>query len=70
MEEIGDTFTEDGGFEEEECIFRGVSKTYELMAHGTALGQELTGSRKRGKTADDVAALMSEGIEKRKIKVE
>lgn len=68
MAEIGDTFAEDGGFEDDENIFSGVSKTYDLVAYGTELGNEKTGERIRGKTAGDVAALMSEGIDKRKAK--
>ena len=69
MEEIGDTFVEDGGFEEE-SIFLGVSKTYELMAYGTELGEEKTEARIRGKTVEDVAKLVGEGIDKRKLKTE
>lgn len=68
MEEIGDTFAADGGFTDEENIFSGVSKTYDLVANGTELGKEKTEQRVRGKTAEDVALLMSEGIEKRKLK--
>lgn len=70
MEEIGETFATDGGFEGEENVFKGVSKTYDLVAYGTELGNEKTEGRRRGKTADDVAALMSEGIDRRKVKTE
>lgn len=70
MEEISKTFSEDGGFGPEETIFRGVAGTYDLVANGTELGNEQTGDRKRGKSAEDVATLMSEGIERRKQKTD
>lgn len=70
MEEIGATFAEDGGFEDEENIFNGIARTYELVANGTELGKEKTERRVNGKTREDVARLMSEGIEKRKSKTE
>ena len=70
MEEIGDTFAEDGGFAEEERIFSGIGNTYHLMAYDTELGKEKTEQRERGKTAEDVAELMSQGIERRKLKKE
>jgi 3-hydroxyisobutyrate dehydrogenase-like beta-hydroxyacid dehydrogenase len=66
MEEIEATLAEDGGFEGEESIFGGIAGTYDLVAHGTDLGNEKTERRHRGKTAEDVAALMSEGIDRRK----
>lgn len=69
MEEIDATLAEDGGFEEE-SIFSGIARTYELVAHGTELGQEKTERRNRGKTAEDVALMMSEGIERRKQKMD
>lgn len=70
MEEIGDTFAEDGGFEEAEGIFPGISKTYELVAYGTELGEERTEQRVNGKTPESVAELMGKGIDKRKLKKE
>ncbi|KAH9838208.1 hypothetical protein Tdes44962_MAKER08212 [Teratosphaeria destructans] len=70
MEEIAETFEADGGFESEESIFRPIAKVYELVANGTELGLEKTEERKRGKTTEDVALLMSEGIARRKEKVE
>lgn len=70
MQEIGNTFAADGGFSEEERIFSAIAKTYDLVAHGTELGLEKTEDRKRGKTPEDVVQLMSEGIEKRKLKTE
>ncbi|CAD0092803.1 unnamed protein product, partial [Aureobasidium vineae] len=70
MEEINATLLEDGGFENEESIFSGIARTYDLVAHGTDLGQEKTERRNRGKTAEDVALLMSEGINRRKQKMD
>jgi 3-hydroxyisobutyrate dehydrogenase-like beta-hydroxyacid dehydrogenase len=70
MEEIADTFEQDGGFSREESIFRPIGQVYELVANGTELGKEQTDDRQRGKTAEDVAALTSAGIEKRKLKTE
>lgn len=70
MEEIADTFAEDGGFGEDENLFSGVSKTYDLVAHGTELGNERTEKRVRGKTGEDVGLLVSEGIDRRKMKTE
>lgn len=70
MDEIADCFEVDGGFSREESIFRPISKEYELIANGTELGNEQTDDRQRGKTSEDVAALLSAGIEKRKLKVE
>lgn len=70
MEEIEATLAEDGGFEGEESIFGGIARTYDLVAHGTDLGNEKTERRNRGKTAEDVAVLMSEGIERRKQKTD
>lgn len=70
MEEIEATLAEDGGFEGEESIFGGIARTYDLVAHGTDLGNEKTERRSRGKTAEDVAVLMSEGIDRRKQKMD
>lgn len=70
MEEIAATFEVDGGFTKEESVFGGVARTYGLVADGTELGKEKTGERKRGRTAEDVALLMSEGIERRKVKTD
>ncbi|EMC94617.1 hypothetical protein BAUCODRAFT_578598 [Baudoinia panamericana UAMH 10762] len=70
MEEIAETFEADGGFEDDESIFRPIARVYELVANGTELGREVTEDRKRGKTAGDVATLMSEGTQRRKQKTE
>ncbi|KAF2155866.1 6-phosphogluconate dehydrogenase C-terminal domain-like protein [Myriangium duriaei CBS 260.36] len=65
MEEIDETFAEDGGFENER-IFAAVARLYDTIATGTELGGEITEKRKRGQTVDDVAECMSEGLEQRK----
>ncbi|KAK5109084.1 hypothetical protein LTR62_007540 [Meristemomyces frigidus] len=70
MEEIAATFESEGGFEARESIFRPVARVYELVADGTELGKEVTEERKRGKTVEDVAALMGQGIRRRKEKRE
>ncbi len=64
MREIAETFEADGGFEEDESPFRSIAEIYELVASGTELGKEVTGQRQRGKTAEDVAALIGEGTQK------
>jgi 3-hydroxyisobutyrate dehydrogenase-like beta-hydroxyacid dehydrogenase len=70
MDEIAETFETDGGFSREESIFRPIGRQYDLIANGTELGKEQTDDRQRGKTAEDVAALVSAGLEKRKLKME
>lgn len=64
MEEIARTHAEEGGFESED-LFRGVAGVFRAMAEDTVLGLEKAGQRKRGRTADDVAAAMAEGLEKK-----
>lgn len=70
MEEIAATFETDGGFSAAESPFRGIAGVYELVAYGTALGEEKTESRAQGTTSDDVARLMAEGTRRRKEKAE
>lgn len=67
MEMIDETFKEEGGFEG--GMFGEVARVYDLVAHGTELGKERTGERKRGRTTEDVAGLVGEAIGK-KAKVE
>ena len=50
--------------------FRPIGREYEFIANNTELGKEQTEDRQRGKTAEDVAALLSAGLEKRKLKAE
>jgi 3-hydroxyisobutyrate dehydrogenase-like beta-hydroxyacid dehydrogenase len=69
MKEIGETFAEVGGFGEGlggKAVFEGISEVYQFVAEGTELGREKTGSRKRGKTVEDVARSMREGMRKRR----
>ena len=68
MNEIAATFEADGGFSENESIFRPIAHVYDFVANGTELGKETVENRQRGKSADDVANLMLEGAEKRKLK--
>jgi len=70
MDEIAKTFEADGGFNEEESPFRAIARTYHLVAHETELGKEVTENRQRGKTADDVALLMAQGTDRRKVKTD
>ena len=70
MQEIGDTFADDGGFSEQERIFGAIANVYDLVANGTELGLEKTEERKRGTSTEDVAQLMTEGIKKRKEKTD
>lgn len=68
MKEIAKTFHDEGGFEKE--LFEGVSEVYRVVAEDTELGKEKTEERKLGKTVEDVARVMDEGMERRKLKVE
>ncbi|KAI7286884.1 6-phosphogluconate dehydrogenase C-terminal domain-like protein [Hortaea werneckii] len=70
MDEIAKTFEADGGFAEDESMFRPIAKVYRLVAEGTELGSEKVESRVRGKSVEDVALLVAEGTAKRKEKVE
>ncbi|KAE8441156.1 hypothetical protein EG329_005812 [Mollisiaceae sp. DMI_Dod_QoI] len=85
MEEIAVTHAEDGGFEggagllgsqgrgggggKGVGIFDAVAEVYREVAEDTVLGEEKTERRKRGRTREDVALAMGEGLrEKRKKK--
>ncbi|OBT67529.1 hypothetical protein VE03_03715 [Pseudogymnoascus sp. 23342-1-I1] len=68
MEEIAATFSEEAGFEKD--LFLGVAGVYKTMANDTVLGQEKTGYRNRGKTIEDVASAMNEGLQAKKKKSE
>ena len=70
MQQIAETFEADGGFEEDESPFRAIAGIYDFVANQSDLGKEVTEDRKRGKSAEDVAVLMSEGTGKRKMKSE
>jgi 3-hydroxyisobutyrate dehydrogenase-like beta-hydroxyacid dehydrogenase len=69
MKEIGETFAHVGGFGEGlggRSVFEGISEVYKFVADGTELGLEKTGSRKRGKTVEDVTKCLREGMQKRR----
>lgn len=68
MEEIARTHAEEGGFAED--LFRGAAGVYRAVAEDPVLGAEKVGQRKRGTTADDVAAAMAEGLERKRKKME
>jgi len=68
MEEIADTHAEEGGFERD--VFRGVAAIYKSVAEETVLGLEKTERRKRGRTAEDVALAIGEGLQAKKKKSE
>lgn len=66
MKEIAATFREDGGFNEEEDVFGPIGEVYRAVAGDDVLGKEITEKRKRGRTVEDVAECMAEGLERRK----
>jgi hypothetical protein len=68
MEEIAETHAEVGGFDS--LLFEGVAGVYRTVAEDTVLGLEKTGERKRGRTVEDVAAAMGEGLEAKRMKKE
>lgn len=71
MRQIGETFAEEGGFGAGlggQDMFNGVADVYDVVTRDTALGLEKSESRKRGKTAEDVAVCMTDGIRKRRKK--
>lgn len=68
MEEIARTHAEEGGFAED--LFRGAAGVYRAVAEDPVLGAEKVGRRKRGTTADDVAAAMAQGLERKRKKME
>ncbi|ORY66351.1 6-phosphogluconate dehydrogenase [Pseudomassariella vexata] len=65
MEEIALTFEEEGGFSQDS--FQGAAKVFKAVEE-SELGQEKVGKRKRGTTVDDMAAALSEGMDKRRKK--
>jgi hypothetical protein len=66
MEEIADTHAEEGIFEP--SLFRGVASVYRCVAEETLLGSEKIGDRKRGRTVEDVATVMAEGLQAKRKK--
>ena len=60
---------DDGGFEGNgKGIFDGVAEVYRSVAEDTVLGEEKTEKRKRGKTIEDVAEAMGEGLQQKRRK--
>lgn len=68
MRQIGSTFSTEGNMESGETLFNSVADIYRTVANDTVLGEERTEHRKRGRTAEDVAECMKEGIKRRKEK--
>jgi len=68
MEEISATFAEEGGFAPD--LFRGCAGVFRAVAEDTVLGAEKIGQRKRGRTAEDVAAAVAEGLAAKRKKTE
>lgn len=66
MEEIADTFHEEGGFDSD--MFSGASEIFRTVAEDTELGKEKTESRQRGTDTEDVALLMNEAMQRKRSK--
>jgi Domain of unknown function (DUF1932) len=70
MRQIGSTFTTEGGLESGETLFNSVAEIYRTVAEDTVLGEERAEHRKRGRTVEDVAECMREGIKRKREKGE
>ena len=68
MEEISLTMHEEGGWSR--GLFQGVAGVYDAVATDEVLGKEKTGKRKQGTTVEEVAALMGEGLARKKKKTQ
>ena len=68
MDEIAHTFGAEGGFAPE--LFHGAAGVFRAVAEDSVLGAERVGRRKRGRTVEDVAAAMAEGLETKRKKIE
>jgi hypothetical protein len=72
MEEIAITHADEGGFEgggeDGEGVFGQIARVYRSVAEDTVLGEEKTERRKRGRTLEDVALAMGEGLMAKKRK--
>jgi 3-hydroxyisobutyrate dehydrogenase-like beta-hydroxyacid dehydrogenase len=66
MEEIAKTMAEDGGWTK--SLFTGAAEIYSEVASDMTLKEEKAGKRKRGTTVEEVAGIMSEGLQKKKKK--
>lgn len=69
MEQIAETHEADGGFSSQESTFRSIARVYDLVKE-SELGKEVTEHRVRGQTAQDVAVLMVEATDRRRLKKE
>ena len=63
MKEIAGTFHDEAGFWRD--MFDGVSEVYRFVADETDLGKEKTEGRKVGKTPEDVASLVRQGLDRK-----
>ena len=70
MEEIAETYADEGGFNGDIGIYGEIAKVYKTVADDTVLGEEKSDRRKRGLTIEDIAAAMGEGLKKKKRKTE
>lgn len=68
MEEIGTMHGEEGGFGIGfgRGVFGEIAGVYRRVAEETVLGEEKGEGRKRGRTIEDVAVAMGEGLTKRR----
>lgn len=65
MRQIGETFKGVSGLKMGNEVYGGIAEVYKFVAEDTVLGEEKTNKRKRGTTAEDVAAAMAEGVDKK-----
>ncbi|KJZ73596.1 hypothetical protein HIM_06929 [Hirsutella minnesotensis 3608] len=63
MEEIAETMSGEGGWGE--GMFRGAAAVYSAVAEDEILGAEKVGSRTRGETLEEVAAIMADSLSRR-----
>jgi hypothetical protein len=68
MRQIGSTFATEGGLDSGDEVFKGVADLYRFVAEDTVLGEERVESRKRGRTAEDVATAIGEGVKAKRTK--
>lgn len=68
MRQIGSTFASEGGLDCGEEVFKGVAELYRFVAEDTVLGEERIESRKRGRSAEDVANAVAEGVRAKRAK--
>lgn len=66
MEEIAATMGDEGGWDR--GLYDGVAEVYRSVAGDEVLSLEKAGKRKRGTTVEDFAAVMAEGLDKKRKK--